>query len=495
MNSLKKLSVILAFAFSSLLASQAAEPARNPSKNAALQYLKAFHFEETYGEEAEGIPLYKLLKQARGGIFTEKTEAVLDRAEPYLDKMRFGASLPYCDWGLLRWPLDSADMAHVHEGRSLANLAAARVRHLAHAGRGSEAVKLLRDSFIFSDHMASGRLLIETVAQASVQSILIETIAAELPALSQNALALLGQILDDQFLNHPPQPAAVFQNDYLFALSNLKTGIEAASPEELALEALNRLLRESGFAQGPFSSREQVLDLLATLDNYVQRIAVLLRETPPHQLEQAAREVEQEHPEARDLTSSAVFAGIRAHHAWVRFWMLRAAVAVLHDDREALAKFPEPDRGTPFTLHSEFRETFVLESEPIGPRNATVTLQIGHLPTIHSASASGDEELVRHYLERDKALLRAVDEQGRTPLHAAAANGRLEIAQRLIEHGAQINVQTSPARSELLRRFGLASGTPQPESPSKTPLGLAVEGGHDELANWLRDHGGHISRE
>ena len=56
-----------------------------------------------------------------------------------------------------------------------------------------------------------------------------------------------------------------------------------------------------------------------------------------------------------------------------------------------------------------------------------------------------------------------------SPLHEAAANGFLEFAKLLVENGADVN---------------------QKDDSGKTPLTIALEYKHPNVAKFLREHGG-----
>ena len=87
---------------------------------------------------------------------------------------------------------------------------------------------------------------------------------------------------------------------------------------------------------------------------------------------------------------------------------------------------------------------------------------------LREAARAGD-------LARIEALLAAgapVDapaRYGQTPLYFAAEKGHLAVAKRLVERGANVNVQDG--------FFGASA------------LGMALQGGHDELARYLLAHG------
>ncbi len=85
-----------------------------------------------------------------------------------------------------------------------------------------------------------------------------------------------------------------------------------------------------------------------------------------------------------------------------------------------------------------------------------------------SASARGDTKRVKALIKKGASLNRT-DTRGYayTPLHQACKNGKLGVAQILIEKGADINVR---------------------ESNGKTPLYLACEKGHTQLVSLLIDY-------
>lgn len=89
------------------------------------------------------------------------------------------------------------------------------------------------------------------------------------------------------------------------------------------------------------------------------------------------------------------------------------------------------------------------------------------IPVLFYAAMSGNVSIAE-FLHRHGASVNA-GEGGTMPLHAAATFGRVEMAEWLIANGAQIDA---------------------PGYNGQTPLALAIDAGHDEVADLLRQHGG-----
>lgn len=62
---------------------------------------------------------------------------------------------------------------------------------------------------------------------------------------------------------------------------------------------------------------------------------------------------------------------------------------------------------------------------------------------IHDAARKGDVKKVKALLQSDPKLATAKDSEGDTPLHLAALHGQLEVAQALIDAGANVNAKNS----------------------------------------------------
>jgi ankyrin repeat protein len=79
-----------------------------------------------------------------------------------------------------------------------------------------------------------------------------------------------------------------------------------------------------------------------------------------------------------------------------------------------------------------------------------------------------------------KANVDATNRSGMTPLHYAASLGHKEVSELLVVNHADINARTGE---------GLYRGDKM--NAWMTPLGEAEKNGQKEMAEWLRQHGGH----
>ena len=92
--------------------------------------------------------------------------------------------------------------------------------------------------------------------------------------------------------------------------------------------------------------------------------------------------------------------------------------------------------------------------------------------SIHQAAAKGNIEAVKQHIAAGTDV-NAKDWSKMTPLHQAALYNRKEIAELLIDNGADLNV----------------------ESYGETPLDTAINWKHPETATLLRKHGGKNGEE
>ena len=144
-------------------------------------------------------------------------------------------------------------------------------------------------------------------------------------------------------------------------------------------------------------------------------------------------------------------------------------VKTLVEQEPELVNACAPDGFQPLGLAAFFGHTDIAEyllekgAEVDSPsRNAMRVMPL------HSAIANRHAAIVRLLLDHD-ANVNATQADDFTPLHEAAQNGMLDVTQWLLERGANAN--------------------PPLSSSGKTPLTLAVEHKHEDVAELLRSYG------
>lgn len=107
----------------------------------------------------------------------------------------------------------------------------------------------------------------------------------------------------------------------------------------------------------------------------------------------------------------------------------------------------------------------MVSDDPVNPEPVTEVDQL-----LHEATREGDLRKARELLEQGAAVDRP-NEQGLTPLHWSALNGRTDLAELLLDHGADIN-----AREKYTGKL--------------TPMAMALLMGYDELVELMAARGG-----
>jgi ankyrin repeat protein len=110
---------------------------------------------------------------------------------------------------------------------------------------------------------------------------------------------------------------------------------------------------------------------------------------------------------------------------------------------------------------------------------------------VYSACAQGKRQEVAATLKTDPKLAKTPDKRlRRTPLFWAARCGDAAFVRLLLENGAQANIRAPHySRSNVIRGPGIWPQPPEPSQVGETPLHLAAEGGHEEVARMLIEKG------
>ena len=120
------------------------------------------------------------------------------------------------------------------------------------------------------------------------------------------------------------------------------------------------------------------------------------------------------------------------------------------------------------------------------------------------AAEQGNTELVRTML--DDGIDPYIERAGLTALHIAARAGNYDTAELILEAGVDVNLgpddneamiasaaaHGSPGMLELMTGQKLEPGQVASVMSIRTPLNLAVEGGHTDVASMLIEHGADV---
>ncbi len=123
---------------------------------------------------------------------------------------------------------------------------------------------------------------------------------------------------------------------------------------------------------------------------------------------------------------------------------------------------------------------------------------------IHDAAKKGDLEKVKALLKDHPDLVISKGNNGWTPLHFAALNNHKDVAELLLANKAEVNAKDNDGMTALhFAAFGLGhkdlaalllahkTEVNARDNIGETPLHLAVKSGHEDVAELLRQHGGH----
>jgi hypothetical protein len=196
---------------------------------------------------------------------------------------------------------------------------------------------------------------------------------------------------------------------------------------------------------------------------------------------------------------SAIMLVRHARAVEVRARMFRAAIATVLDGPEALAEYPEPNIGRRFIYEAQFRNRSMLKSTDETINGQPITLQVGRRPDIHTAAAAGDLEQINYLLESGTPVDHP-DSERWTALHHAAQAGKREVIELLLKHGADLHALLSSEGGFMMdpamaKRYGLKLVEVKLDEDARTALDLAMEAGHEALAEFLRQQGAKTSME
>lgn len=165
--------------------------------------------------------------------------------------------------------------------------------------------------------------------------------------------------------------------------------------------------------------------------------------------------------------------------------------------KELLAEYPAVLNAV-----ASWRETAIGAATQMGHKDiAQFLLDHGAPLDIFTATIFGMTDRVKAFLQEDPGLVNATGPHGIPSLYYPGIHGTKDIAEILLDHGAQVNAgeggypplhaAASFGQSEMAEWY-LAHGANvnAPDYEGKTPLARAVERGHSDTAEILRRNGG-----
>ena len=109
-----------------------------------------------------------------------------------------------------------------------------------------------------------------------------------------------------------------------------------------------------------------------------------------------------------------------------------------------------------------------------------------------SASRSGDHNLAHFLLDQCKVNPDAREVNIFTPLYEASQNGHAEVAKLLIQYGADVN---KVSRAQVVNHYNLLGHDHEEEfsAGNVTPLHIAIINKQPEIANILIENGANVN--
>lgn len=154
------------------------------------------------------------------------------------------------------------------------------------------------------------------------------------------------------------------------------------------------------------------------------------------------------------------------------------------------------------TAPARWQETPIQAASHTGAKPvAEFLLSKGAPLEIYTAAMMGMADQVRTMLTHDRSLANAAGAHGLSTLYHAAATGQVGIAELLVAHGADVRAgEDGNTALHAAARFGQVemarwlldhgARVNALDYEQKTPLSVAVESGHTDVAEFLRRSGG-----
>jgi len=193
--------------------------------------------------------------------------------------------------------------------------------------------------------------------------------------------------------------------------------------------------------------------------------------------------------------------------AFPRRWLWEPSYpeCMMHMD---LQKIHEAALGAEFNVHDASMRGHLEKVKALLKDNPNVVFSKDnngetplHWAVLCTGRGLGGHKAVAELLLANKAEVNAKDTHGETPLHKSAFGGHKDVVELLLAHGAEVNAKDINGRTPLheaafdndVVELLLASKAEvnAKDSNGRTPLHKAVAWRHKDVAELLRQHGGH----
>lgn len=363
--------------------SRPARPRLPPEQNAATYYRQAFQAMPKGKRSQAEIEVYE--KSPLDAVAL----GLLNRYETALTLMLRGAALKQCNWELKYEEGLELLLPHLAPVRTLGRMACLEARLLFQQGQDEEAFQTLTAVMVMARHLGSDPILVCLLFQVVVESCAAETAAANLVGRGAPALRGFSSRLDG-LPDSATLPETMFMErvmclDYLRKRSSEGRGEQAlrfmfflppvfkVGDRQAEQRALCDAVRKYGGLEKCCDETEPFYDELA-------RMAAL-----PFRDSLAAEEAFRKKAEAANPLAKVLLPGLLrslypAAKIEAQRAMLRAAIDIVSQGQQALARHRDPFGDGPFEYRPLPEGGFELKSKVPTLDNKPVTLTVGKPP-------------------------------------------------------------------------------------------------------------------
>jgi hypothetical protein len=320
----------------------------------------------------------RILANANSISLSQTTANLIQRTEPALEELFRGAMLPECDWGPASYHELDADSKLSLPIYQLSQIACLRIRHTLQRQDPQTAIDdLLKLVKVARDFGRGGTYLFK-IAQFAVESLVVDTAAANLP--EQDALTVQTFVSALEKLPSAGSLLETVQQEKRYLCEYVRSQIEntslSASLDQLCQMASKEEAECIIRAATDKNALLRLVDALATL---FDEVGTILMDSADQQ-HNALATLGERHAAANPLVMSFIrhteVVAYAAARADARLAMLQAALAAVHDGTEIQQILADSGRCGQFEICS-FNGGFDLTARLPFPGRPPVTLTIG----------------------------------------------------------------------------------------------------------------------